>query len=482
MRCRTCEYSLWGIRERVCPECGSAFSPSEYEFRPRAVAFECPSCGQDYYGTGPRGALVPAAFACVRCGERCAMDEMVLRPAAGVDERDTDRSRTRNPWEHRKEIGRVRAWLRTVGASFVSPARLIRHTETDGSAPAALGFAVCTLVISSFLMISVVALLMIGLSAAGLGLPVLPATVVFLTVGVLGILLILLAWSVSAHVFFRATGGAGHGFRRSCQCVCYSSGVNMCSAVPLLGIYLAPVAWIWWGIAAMVMFRRGQNVSWGRAATAGLVPPILALGGVAATLVWLYSNALGAGGMNAWIYVRTETETMTAAVAASMRAGALGHASELIADGAITPGDFVISGSSTSAGAVMVGVTSLEELSGLDAIAQRRLAREASAALPDGVAAHRVGDFVFTYHGVDVSDAAHAGVWIVIASPDPDVDHGDAEWNGLWAGKADGSIDVLFTETMSYVLGAQNGLRESLGLPALPDPATVTHSAPVIGR
>ncbi len=482
MRCRTCEYSLWGIRERVCPECGSAFSPSEYEFRPRAVAFECPSCGQDYYGTGPRGALVPAAFDCVRCGERCAMDAMVLRPAAGVDEEDTDLSRLQNPWERRREIGRVRAWLRTVGASFVSPARLIARTEPNGSVSAALWFAVGTLAISMTLMMSVYAFIMIGVGVAGIGLPILPATVVFFTVGVLGILLILLAWSVSAHVFFRVTGGAGHGFRRSCQCVCYSSGVNMSSAVPMLGIFLAPIAWAWWGIAAMVMFRRGQNVSWGRAATAGLVPPILALGGVAASLVWLYSNSLGAGGMNAWIYVRTETETMTSAVAASMRAGALGHASELISDGALTPGDFVISGSTTSAGAVLVGVISLEELSGLDAIAQRRLARDASAALPVGVAAHRVGDFVFTHHGVDLSDAAHAGVWIVIASPDPDVDHGAVEWDALWAGNADGSIDILFTETMSYVLEAQNELRESLGLPALPDPATVTHSAPAIRR
>ncbi len=480
MRCRTCEYSLWGIRERLCPECGSAFAPSEYEFRLRAVAFECSSCGQDYYGTGPRGALVPAAFACVRCGERCAMDEMVLRPATGLDEKNTDMSRLRNPWEHRREIGRVRAWLRTVGAAIVSPARLITRSATDGSVSASLGFAVGTLAVTLVLMLSVVALIMIGVSAAAVGLPVLPGAVVVLSVGVIGILMILLAWSIAAHVFLRVTGGAAHGFRRSCQCVCYSSGVNMISAVPLLGLYLAPVAWAWWGIAAMVMFRRGQDVSWGRAAAAGLTPPILALGGVAAWIVWLYSFALGVGGMNSWIDVRAETEAVTTSMTAAMRAGTLGHASELISDGALSSYDFVISGSATSAGAVTIGGVSLEDLSGLDAIAQRRLTRDATAALPDGVVAHRVGDFVFTHHGVNLSDAAHGGVWIVIASPDPDVDHGSAEWDALWAGKADGSDEILFREATSYIFEAQNALRESLGLPAIPDPATVTHSAPAI--
>jgi hypothetical protein len=89
MRCQQCEYRLWNLTSRQCPECGTPFAPSEFDFAPNTVRFCCPHCDQDYYGTSASGHLVPDAFDCVRCHNFIRMDEMVMRPAEGVEEEDT---------------------------------------------------------------------------------------------------------------------------------------------------------------------------------------------------------------------------------------------------------------------------------------------------------------------------------------------------------------------------------------------------------
>ena len=61
MHCRNCEYALWNLTTRECPECGTAFRPSEYEFVPQSVRFCCPHCDHPYYGTGEKGHIEPAA-------------------------------------------------------------------------------------------------------------------------------------------------------------------------------------------------------------------------------------------------------------------------------------------------------------------------------------------------------------------------------------------------------------------------------------
>lgn len=65
MRCKKCDYRLWNLPSRVCPECGQPFRPSEFEFPVNSVQFRCPHCNQSYYGTGEKGHLVPIEFECV---------------------------------------------------------------------------------------------------------------------------------------------------------------------------------------------------------------------------------------------------------------------------------------------------------------------------------------------------------------------------------------------------------------------------------
>ena len=90
MKCKSCGYSLWNITARVCPECAAPFKPSDYEFKPNAVRFCCPSCDQSYYGTDGHGMLVPRSFVCVSCQSPVTMDTMVLRPVEGLEDQEIE--------------------------------------------------------------------------------------------------------------------------------------------------------------------------------------------------------------------------------------------------------------------------------------------------------------------------------------------------------------------------------------------------------
>ena len=131
MRCTTCDYPLWNLKARQCPECGSTFAPDEYDFRPGTVRFCCPHCNQAYYGTDQRGHLEPTCFDCVSCGRPVSMNEMVLLPAEGFVEKHT--MAAVNPWLERHRVGWWRSWFRSVGHALASPGQVMRGTPVQSS-------------------------------------------------------------------------------------------------------------------------------------------------------------------------------------------------------------------------------------------------------------------------------------------------------------------------------------------------------------
>jgi hypothetical protein len=122
MHCKTCNYTLWNLRSRTCPECGSLFKPSDFDFVPGSVQFCCPHCNQHYYGTSPSGHLTPRTFTCVSCQAPIDMDEMVLLPTEGLSEEQTRRAN--NPWLT-GEGSFLQRWMRTVGWAMTRPGQLI---------------------------------------------------------------------------------------------------------------------------------------------------------------------------------------------------------------------------------------------------------------------------------------------------------------------------------------------------------------------
>ena len=123
MRCKNCDYALWNLKARQCPECGTPFRPSDYQFVPNSVRFCCPQCNQAYYGTRSNGHLEPAQFDCVSCGAPVHLDSMVLLPAEGVTEERTQADRM--PWLEREKRP-IKAWFATVGQALITPPRLMQ--------------------------------------------------------------------------------------------------------------------------------------------------------------------------------------------------------------------------------------------------------------------------------------------------------------------------------------------------------------------
>src|SRR5690349_19508143 len=124
MNCKTCDYSLWNLKARQCPECGTAFTPSEYEFVINSTKFCCPHCDQCYYGTDHRGHLVPREFICVKCGQHIEMNQMVLRPAEGVSEQQTRIDRM--PWLEKAHRSWIKRLLLTMSGGMFNPIRIMR--------------------------------------------------------------------------------------------------------------------------------------------------------------------------------------------------------------------------------------------------------------------------------------------------------------------------------------------------------------------
>jgi len=483
VRCQRCEYPLWGIRDRVCPECGSAFAPSDYEFKPGAVRFSCPACGQGYYGTGPKGHLEPATFACVSCGAPCDMDEMTLAPASGVAEDATEPINQKNPWEERRGVRVFAAWFKTVAMALFWPRRLMRATSRTGRVGTAVWFAAATPVAFALPTMAIVLLMAAGTGMAG----VVVAVMVWAFGLATGTALAVLVWGLVAHgLMSLGWGGPRFGAGRSIKAVSYATGAGAITAVPMIGPYLSPIGWVWTAISAVMMLKEAQRVPWWRAAIAGLLPPVIAVGGGAAVVYWMVAAAVngsvqmpgppGAG-------TQTQAQRVTGALVTAMRSGSPpGHALTLVADGALSPVDLVVSGSATTPGGVLVAGSDLASIGRLAWPDQQKAARAAAAALPAGVVAHRLADYVFTHHGVDASDPAQGDVWVVIASPDPDA-------NGLpqtlptfvWAGSATGAVTFEIIGGAGDGLQRQNALRRSLGLPEIPEPWAVTHAAPAVG-
>lgn len=491
MRCATCDYPLWNLTTRNCPECGQAFQPSDFEFTPNSVQFCCPHCEQAYYGTTSRGHLHPIEFDCVSCGAHIHMDECVLRPAEGVTDDQT--TPVRIPWLDRRKEGRTKAWFRMIGWSLIRPGRSMRGLPLESSQYDAWLFLLITQTIVSLVstlpaLAIVIMMLMTG-PPAGRGASAVLATFAGFGLGALVFSLFYAAiWGLATHGLLRLGGVAHGGMGRTMQAICYSSGANICTAVPCFGQYFG---WIWWLVSAVLMVKDGQKVSGGRASFAVLTFPVLSILTVVGLYVWLifYSlNAAGAmmAGQAGNPMVMVEAQAMATALNDWREDNGAWptHAVELVDDGYLTDEwDYVTSMSMTTPMDVPLGDGGLHEIATANAARRARLVNAAKADLPEDVIAHRLGDFVFTYHGM-ATPPPDPSLWIVVQIPDPDADPSVAS-GGSWpqqhmayAVDANGVVTTFPAANAAMNLAQQNRVRARNGLPMLPDLLTIRHGAP----
>jgi len=511
MRCKSCDYTLWQIRDRRCPECGTGFKPSEFEFVLNSVRFCCPHCNQAYYGTGANGHLVPSEFDCVNCANRISMDEMILLPTEGV--RDEQTKVEMNPWLERRERGIIRGLFNTVIQSMGTPGRLIRATPENSSLLQATWYA--TLINALYLLggisLLLVLFLVIGIVSAttggagpgggGIGGAMAPATVfVGYAIGMVVAMVVgAFIWGVMAHGLLLLTGPTAAGLGRTMQCMLYSSGTNIANAVPCLGFYIGWMSTIWWTVSATLMLKDGQKVSGGRAALATILPIVVSFLLVIAIIVFAVimpiQRAVGAA-QTAAVQAQVAqaapsndpARVLQLAAAIKMHAADYGeppkHAAELIDTQRIWVNAFIrpsYNDSNSLQSARIVGM-SLEDLGSASGETTDALIAAASASLPDNVIAHRIGDTIFCYHGIDFA-TADPELWTVISSPEPGTATTQSEVTVGIVGTPGGTnIHTFPTSTLASALATQNTLRAAAGLHPLPDPSSITADKPALAE
>lgn len=472
MRCKQCDYPLWNLRDRKCPECGRAFRPSEFRFAANAVRFGCPRCGQGYYGTGADGHLVPRAFTCVGCGTAIDMDEMVLIPTEGVDERLTKADT--NPWldYERRFLSR---WGATLYRGACTPTWLMRVTPVDTGAARGWEFAAASYLLTGVAMaIPVLALLgVLGIVGAGGAAGAFIGAGLVMLIGLaIGAALWLALWTVTAHAVLRLGGRPAGGIGRTAQALCFTCAPQLIVLVPCLGVYFGWLGTLWWVVIAGFALAAGQKVSGLRAALAVSVLP--AIVGVC-VLSWFVVWVAGAASYTSTTSYGVGGGPSVQAFSAPMQAGAAtgrwpDHAGEFLLDNALTVYDFDSSMSPTTPANTHIGRVSLDVWDTLSPAQQEQTVAAAAEAIGPGTPAYRVGDFVFTYPGIDPGTQEKA-LWIVVEAWDPTL--GGLPQSVVYALTPSGAVLSFPRAQMGTQLRAQNALREGYGLPPLPDPFSV---------
>lgn len=494
MRCNDCQYPLWNLRARNCPECGKQFAPSGYHFVPNSVRFCCPHCEQEYYGTGERGQLVPPAFECVTCRNPITMDEMVLRPVRGEEDK-TYAVIEPLPWLQRHKAGWIRCWWKTVWRGMIAPNLLMRGLPAEARVGEAWLFAFitlfATLICGAGLPLGVVAIFDMA-SGGGDALEIMFAAAA-VPLGTLALtLLYIVVWGLTTHWTLLLTGGCERTLSGTFQTICYSVGPNIFIAVPCLGMYcLGYVSSIWWIVSAILMLMTLQNVHGGRAALAALVLPIISVIAFGVLYVGVIFGGLFMGGFGANAFVTQQQIAMTQVEVQSMVGGLRSyasihsnwpiHASQLIDDQTILSSSFFSSSTLTYLDTTPLADGTLEDFEYANVRERKEMIDAAVASQPKDIIAHRLGDYVFTYHGIDPNEP-DARLWVFVLIEDPDMNPPEFAVDPVFVGSVDGSVSPIDRAGFDLAVVLQNTVRAEHSLPPLPnDLLDVTHDKPATG-
>ena len=136
----------------------------------------------------------------------------------------------------------------------------------------------------------------------------------------------------------------------------------------------------------------------------------------------------------------------------------------------------------TTEGDVLLGGTPIEDVLAGSRMEALTAVATAIEAMPDDVVAHRMGDYVFTYHGVRIGTwtANAQQLWTVVMLPDPDTNPNLAPDTLVEMATADYMVTTTTLGELPALIDAQNDLRKAAGLGPLPaDLHLVRHDEPV---
>jgi hypothetical protein len=436
MRCAKCQYALWNIESRLCPECGSGFTPSEFRFAPDSVKFCCPHCRQAYYGTDSDGLIQPRAFDCARCHKPITLDQMIVSPADGVDEDDTRGPIV--PWIERRSIGRPMALLRTMLDSMLRPIRLASSMPKNPPLRDAITFAAGTCLVYGFQSL-VIPILIVTLGALA-AIPVVgnnpknPIVLLFfippvgLVLAAVFIAAVFAGWAALAHGLLRLTGKTRGGFTTTLQAFCYGHGAHALVGLPCVGLQLMPIAWVWWGLSSLFLLMGTQRVSGSRAFLAVFAAPVLIIGATAAGIFgWLVPSVRSMSSTSALVM---GNPMLAAAVgtSAALRQGLRAyrdrendwpvHPLQLVVSSDVSASDLFVTPKRT---ALPVAAFDLLTFSKETAEGKQRIRTAVEPILINegsDLIAIRIGDTVFTYFGLaDPTTGGNPDLWALVQIP-----------------------------------------------------------------
>jgi len=475
VRCRQCNYRLWNLASRQCPECGKPFRPSEYDFTPNSVQFLCPRCRQTYYGTNPRGHLEPSAFNCVKCGTFLTMDDTLLLPADGVVEEQTELLAV--PWLERETRGRVRAWWATAVMALKQPQQMMAALPEGYPVGGAVWYSFVTnllifavsigLIFSIPMLVAAFASGRFGPAAVGMLI-----AVVMVVGAAVSTILWMAVWGLLTHGVLRVIAQPQRGLARTLQAVCFSSGANVVTAIPCLGLY---VGWIAWIVSAVLMVKRGQGVSGARAAIAVAGPPAVAtVVGAVGYLIFL-SQMIAGGIMFPTTTRPTGPGLNSQAIQMAMLRYAVSHGGAapphigaLLWEGELLASDLVVLGGDARASLIQLGDVSIGELEAMPLDARRARRDAALQSLPTSQPVYRFGDYVFTHRGVQAMPGTLH--WIAIEWP---ASRGDEDMTPVRVIPNLGKAMQFSPAEFPNALAGENARRAADGLAPIPDPKTI---------
>jgi hypothetical protein len=477
MRCRTCDYQLWNLATRRCPECGTPFEPSDFAFAPRSVVFCCPHCQHEHIGDGPDGRPVESALNCAGCGQPINVDDMILRPAPGFTEEQTHPELL--PWLQRDRHGFWRAWLQTVRLAMFHPAEMMKLTPPSSSFWSAVSFflinqAIVALPISFF----VTGMLLWWADAfgrfarGGMDMSMVLAVSYFLGTIAAALSIAILARVIGKH----PKDDSDLQRSRTLQAVLYSGGTSLILAIPLVGLVIGIP---WWFFSTVAAMRAAHPSNTGRAVYGVLAGVAI----VVTPLIISFALPTSSCGrsLSGLKYEHVyEMFRVLRDYSDDHNGENPPHASALINDGRIIrPGIFLDPRTNTKANDLVIDGRTIRVSSTQPHYILVSEDDERAQAQP-GTVAHRFGDSVFCYHGINLQDLDRShGLWILVSSPDPDANP-TLPSKSAFVAFAGGRVERIKADRFADALAEQNALRVERGFAPLPDPSTITRDKPAV--
>ncbi len=301
MRCRGCNYELWGLPQGDCPECGNPWRFEDFQFRREFVQFLCPHCDCAYPGEYIASLTSPHEFTCTGCQSAIQLNQMCARPIEGTD--GSQAMQEEFVWVERRRVGRWRAFWRVVGYSLGAPSRIGNTMTQKRGLRGALWFSFLCLISASLnlILFVLIALLVPIFTGSRSQAPSASAEIFTTILGVFAFSVVLviaqqlffLVWGLITHALIRINGPSRHTIGHTLSATQYCAGTFIICAVPICGFYFSLISLVWMAVAMVSALAALHKISRWRTAFAVLVPLVA----IVSVSVWfVYAMVVGALG------------------------------------------------------------------------------------------------------------------------------------------------------------------------------------------